>query len=276
MPRPVASEKTEWSDEQKWFLTALDMKFRQQEAVIRALLESHQHLPAKPLYDAFTAGDAGGALNGSPPAAASEAPPSPQSDGFVSVNHTQDSTESQELPATESQELQRRATKKTKSLGKATMSEMQAEEDASALKKIVKGPLDGYLGIIVLVNLGMMAAVAQITGHEADVSLGLAPPEIVTVAPAFDIIESVFFAVYLLDVVVRMFVLRKEWYFDEVEGIMYMNMFDAILVLVHGFELLLLPVFFSGDSEQRASTVRVIKLLRIVRCDNRFVCKICV
>ena len=25
-------------------------------------LESHQHLPAKPLYDAFTAGDAGGAL----------------------------------------------------------------------------------------------------------------------------------------------------------------------------------------------------------------------
>mmetsp|Transcript_47192 Transcript_47192/g.110268 ORF Transcript_47192/g.110268 Transcript_47192/m.110268 type:complete len:83 (-) Transcript_47192:472-720(-) len=78
MPRPVASEKTEWSDEQKWFLTALDMKFRQQEAVIRALLESHQHLPAKPLYDAFTAGDAGGALNGSPPAAASEAPPSPK------------------------------------------------------------------------------------------------------------------------------------------------------------------------------------------------------
>ena len=38
MPRPVASEKTEWSDEQKWFLTVLDMKFRQQEAVIRALL----------------------------------------------------------------------------------------------------------------------------------------------------------------------------------------------------------------------------------------------
>ena len=30
---------------------------------------------------------------------------------------------------------------------------------------------DGYLGIIVLVNLGMMAAVAQITGHEADVTL---------------------------------------------------------------------------------------------------------
>ncbi|CAE7449218.1 Scn10a [Symbiodinium sp. CCMP2592] len=306
MPRPVASEKTEWSDEQQWFLTALDTKFRQQEAVIRALLESHQHFPAKPLYDAFTAGDAGGALNGSLPAAASEAPPSPQSDGFVSVNHTQDSTESQELQATESQELQRRAAKKTKSLGKTTMSEMQAEEDASALKKFVKGPLeaqlqlqglasewiplaqlflangqldlvlpgcpkvsltapDGYLGIIVLVNLGMMAAVAQITGHEADVSLGLAPPEIVTVAPAFDIIETVFFVVYLLDVVVRMFVLRKEWYFDEVEGIMYMNMFDAILVLVHGFELLLLPVFFSGDSEQRASTVRVIKLLRIVR-----------
>ena len=73
-------------------------------------------------------------------------------------------------------------------------------------------------------------------------SLGLSPPEVVTAAPAFDIIEGIFFAVYLLDVVVRMIVLRKEWYFDEVEGIMYMNMFDAILVLVHGFELMLLPV----------------------------------
>ncbi|CAE7896910.1 Sodium channel protein type 10 subunit alpha [Symbiodinium microadriaticum] len=264
MPRPVATEKTELSDEQQWFLTALDMKFRQQETVIRALLESHQHFPATPFYDALTAGDAGGALNGSPPAAADEAPPSPQSDGFVSANHTQDSAESQDLQATESQELQRRATKKTKSLGKTTMSEMQTEE-VPALKKFVKGPLDGYLGIVVLVNLGMMAAVAQITGHEADVSLGLSPPEVVTAAPAFDIIEGIFFAVYLLDVVVRMIVLRKEWYFDEVEGIMYMNMFDAILVLVHGFELMLLPVFFSGDSEQRASTVRVIKLLRIVR-----------
>ena len=79
-------------------------------------------------------------------------------------------------------------------------------------------------------------------------SLGLSPPEVVTVAPAFDIIEGIFFAVYLLDVVVRMIVLRKEWYFDEVEGIMYMNMFDAILVLVHGFELMLLPVSSSQHS----------------------------
>ena len=38
MPRPVATEKTELPDEQQWFLTALDMKFRQQETVIRALL----------------------------------------------------------------------------------------------------------------------------------------------------------------------------------------------------------------------------------------------
>ena len=30
---------------------------------------------------------------------------------------------------------------------------------------------DGYLGIVVLVNLGLMAAVAQITGHEADATL---------------------------------------------------------------------------------------------------------
>ena len=47
---------------------------------------------------------------------------------------------------------------------------------------------------------------------------------------------------YVTDVLVRMCVLRSEWYFDLREGWMYMNFFDLILVSVHTFEILLLPL----------------------------------
>ncbi|CAE7402736.1 Scn11a [Symbiodinium pilosum] len=121
------------------------------------------------------------------------------------------------------------------------------------------------MGIIVLINLGLMAVMAQITGYEADVFLGLAPPEPIMPETFFDIAEICFFVVYIADVLVRMFVLRREWYYDELEGIQLMNIFDAILAAVHAFELMLLPMLVTGDQDQRASTVRVIKLLRIVR-----------
>ena len=44
-----------------------------------------------------------------------------------------------------------------------------------------------------------------------------------------------------------------------------MNLFDAMLVSVQAFEVILLPVLVAGDQDQRASTIRVVKLLRIVR-----------
>ena len=57
----------------------------------------------------------------------------------------------------------------------------------------------------------------------------------------FELLEYVFFGIYLLDVVVRMATLRREWYFDQIEGIMYLNIFDGVLVLMNLFELLVLP-----------------------------------
>ena len=47
---------------------------------------------------------------------------------------------------------------------------------------------------------------------------------------------------YVTDVLVRMCVLRSEWSFDVREGWMYMNFFDLLLVSVHTFEILLLPL----------------------------------
>ena len=73
-------------------------------------------------------------------------------------------------------------------------------------------------------------------------SLGLAAPGHSVSDVGFEIAEGVFFTIYIVDVLVRIIVLRREWYYDDQEGIMFMNIFDALLVLVHAFELMLLPL----------------------------------
>ncbi|CAE7023046.1 Cacna1g [Symbiodinium natans] len=262
MPRPN-NEKIEANNEREWLLSVLDMKFRHQEAVIRELLQVQglQQIPLHPILDFADGSDTGPGWSTKVQATACSDPPS--SPGLTSTQEgQQDYTESHDTSGSQSR-VGKKSSKGISKHMKAEMSQQQAAD--SRCKTFVKGPLDGYLGIVVLLNLGLMAAVAQITGHEADVSLGLSPPETVELGPGFDVAEAIFFTIYVFDVALRMVVLKKEWIYDDAEGIMFMNMFDAVLVLVHGFELLLLPLMVSGDQDQRASTVRVIKLLRIVR-----------
>ena len=47
---------------------------------------------------------------------------------------------------------------------------------------------------------------------------------------------------YTLDVLVRIIVLRQEWYFDPRQGFMFLNIFDACVVAVNAFELLIMPL----------------------------------
>ena len=56
----------------------------------------------------------------------------------------------------------------------------------------------------------------------------------------------IFFVLFVLDVLVRIVVLRHEWYYDSREGIMYLNVFDACVVCVNAFELLVLPLLLAS------------------------------
>ena len=61
-------------------------------------------------------------------------------------------------------------------------------------------------------------------------------------------------------------VLQREWYYSSREGIMYLNLFDAALVITNFVELILLPAILQeGAQELRINHVRVIKLLRMGR-----------
>jgi len=251
MPRPQ-----KLTEEQEWFLSLLDLKFEQHEARIRGLLG------ASPLSDH---GDNDG--NGDNGSVAGSMAGANQEEADTALGNVLN--EMEVIPQEESKEnaksLPRSASmRNTKFASAYVMSEINDPDPP--IKTFVKGPLDLWMGAIVVVNLSLMAAATQSAGHMADVVLGLASgPAWGLTEQGFETAELVFYFVYVTDVLVRMCVLRSEWYFDLREGWMYMNFFDLILVSVHTFEILLLPLVASGDSDQRASTIRVIKLMRVVR-----------
>ena len=251
MPRP---EKL--TEEQEWFLSLLDLKFKEHEARMRGLLnlrpqDEHQlHLNELQLNPVdHDPSSNGNVLN--------------EMDA-IEAEKLADVEEDPEESKTPSKLTRSGSNRVTKFGSSYVMSEI--DQPDPPIKSFVKGPLDLWMAMVVIINLTMMAAATQSTGHSADVALGLASGSTWGLTEqGFETAELIFYFIYVTDVLVRMCILRSEWYFDNREGWMYMNFFDLLLVSVHTFEIVLLPVLASGDSDQRASTIRVIKLLRVVR-----------
>ena len=135
------------------------------------------------------------------------------------------------------------------------------------LKAFVKGPLDLYAGVVVIINVAMMIWHTQWTGSLADMSVGIQAegPSWIR-QEMFDISEYVFFSLYILDLTLRVAVLRSEWWFDPHRGRMYLNAFDAILVSVNFFELILFPAITSSwEGDLNPNHIRMMKLLRVAR-----------
>ncbi|CAK9024321.1 Sodium channel protein type 11 subunit alpha (NaN) (Sensory neuron sodium channel 2) (Sodium channel protein type XI subunit alpha) (Voltage-gated sodium channel subunit alpha Nav1.9) [Durusdinium trenchii] len=134
------------------------------------------------------------------------------------------------------------------------------------IKTFVKKRLDGYMGAVVAANIGMMILMTQWAGGNANFALNEASePWPWFTQGLFDGCEYVFYSLYLMDVLLRAFVLRREWCYDAVDGIQFMNMFDAFLVLISTGELIILPALFSGGTDLQTDAVRLLKLVRIVR-----------
>ncbi len=168
-----------------------------------------------------------------------------------------------------------KTTTRTVKLGLQVMKERW--EPDPPWKSFVKGPLDGYMGIVVVINLAFMILETQSTGAVADASLGLSPNAEMSISETFfEIAEYIFFTMHLgsgfkyflfsplfgeiiqfdyfsdglkpptryaLDVLLRVAILRHEWYYDPRQGFMFLNVFDACVVAVNAFELLVLPLF---------------------------------
>ncbi|CAK9099759.1 unnamed protein product [Durusdinium trenchii] len=83
------------------------------------------------------------------------------------------------------------------------------------LKACVKGNLDMLIAGVVVINVIMMIIHSQWVAWKSEVELNLIEPsDSMFSTQAFDVIEYIFFSIYCSDMLVRMIVLRKEWYFD--------------------------------------------------------------
>lgn len=242
-----ASKEVDKTELQAWLLDVLNAKFAEQEAVIRSILQQPQHLR---ISSQLLSRDVSGA--GTNSFALSEA-----SDLFAlplsSDEANVDTPTTPPIPKVKS----------GKNLGKHIMAEKLAPDPP--FKVFIKRSMDSYMSVVVIINLIFIAAMTEYQAAEADYALGLLEQTWNGVSDlTFEVAEYIFFSIYFLDVGLRIVILRKEWYFDRIEGWMYLNMFDAVLVAINAFELLALPVLL-GDQQQNATPIRVIKLVRIVR-----------
>ncbi|CAK9027338.1 unnamed protein product [Durusdinium trenchii] len=301
MPVPCADPKDEEEAEETctWFLKALDVKFAEQEAVIRQLLENGPFRFTSEAYRASMmsmpaeALDAGGvrgsimsmqsmgmrgsiAMRGSvvnDAAATMRGSHLDEQDGPFQVEVIEEEPEilhvfSQDdftgVGSVCSDPPRPKSPRKSRMLGTQVLSERW--EPDPPMKSFVKGPLDGYMGLVVIINLSFMIVMTQWMGSQANESLDLPSENLPFSEATFEIAEYIFFGFYLLDVLVRIYVLRREWVFDPRLGIMYLNLFDAFLVGLNVFELFLFPLFLVGTSQdQQSNSLRVVKLMRIVR-----------
>ena len=135
------------------------------------------------------------------------------------------------------------------------------------LKSFVQGPLDVAMAVLVCIHLFFMVVLIELEEGDSRFSLGLSsePSDASNWSEFFQISEYVFFCIYLFDVVIRVYALRWGWCIDPFGGLMFMNIFDALLVVLGAFDLFLLPLMFGMQQDSHTRSMRVVKLLRMVR-----------
>jgi len=262
----LPGKQPNWLEQQAWILAALDAKFAQQEQVIRDLLDTSASAfegpEMSPEVEVAPPNPSDPVVRLSVPETAVEREES-DTEIVVTMSNRRGSRSSGQSSATPRKSENIR--KATAVLGAKVMNEKLAS-DESRLRIFVKTRLDTFMGAVVFANITVMALMTQWNGRNSDVVLNLADEAWPFFTQQFfDGLEYVFYTLYLVDVLLRAYVLRREWCYDSVDGVQYMNIFDASLVVISTGELILLPAIFSGGTEIQANAVRLLRLIRIVR-----------
>lgn len=103
---------------------------------------------------------------------------------------------------------------------------------------------------------------------DADYSLGKTTAKGHANTAFFVYVEYIFFVLYLGDVFIRIAVMRSEWLVEEHTGaIIWVNVFDAFVVLINAVELCILPFTPLNNSEihDNVGNAKVMKMIRITR-----------
>mmetsp|Transcript_58652 Transcript_58652/g.137229 ORF Transcript_58652/g.137229 Transcript_58652/m.137229 type:complete len:657 (+) Transcript_58652:32-2002(+) len=129
---------------------------------------------------------------------------------------------------------------------------------------IENGPLDMIMGTIVISNAAVMFVQSQWLGALASDALGLTSGAAASwgenTGSTFETIETVYIVIYMIELVVRIVVLRSAWAWTAEGGIQYANLMDAVITTISA-----VSTFLLSQSDMNLSVARAIRLLRLTR-----------
>eukprot|EP00439_Symbiodinium_sp_Y106_P044156 s2470_g5.t1 len=140
---------------------------------------------------------------------------------------------------------------------------------------IENGPLDMIMGTIVISNAAVMFVQSQWLGALASDALGLTSGAAASwgenTGSTFETIETVYIVIYMIELVVRIVVLRRgpgdhrarggsAWAWTAEGGIQYANLMDAVITTISA-----VSTFLLSQSDMNLSVARAIRLLRLTR-----------
>lgn len=262
MPVSLKEDGQDGPPGKEWFLWVLDSKFRDQEQAIQQMLDrALLQLELREDIGITTPGIFGGGRQTSRDSAAEG--------NFVRESNLIPVTVAPETPVKTSPTVEDlEVAKIQEKMGTQAYSKKNVHlESSKPLTACVQGPLDVAMAVLVCIHLFFMVAMIELEEGDSRFSLGLSsgPSDASNWSEFFQISEYVFFCIYFFDVMIRVYAFRWGWCFDPFGGLMFMNIFDALLVVLGAFDLFLLPLIFGMQQESHTRSMRVVKLLRMIR-----------
>eukprot|EP00930_Biecheleria_cincta_P096507 TRINITY_DN88346_c0_g1_i1.p1 TRINITY_DN88346_c0_g1~~TRINITY_DN88346_c0_g1_i1.p1 ORF type:complete len:593 (+),score=104.24 TRINITY_DN88346_c0_g1_i1:62-1840(+) len=128
----------------------------------------------------------------------------------------------------------------------------------------VNGPLDMIMGWVIILNAVVLVIQSEWMGWQAEFSLGLQETESLDWLVGFKVTEHIFMVLYIVELVLRLMVLRGRWLFTHNFGIKYTNLLDAAIIAVSGVDLYIFEHMSDVDSPSLV-LARLIRLARVAR-----------
>ncbi|CAE7318436.1 Scn10a [Symbiodinium sp. CCMP2456] len=139
---------------------------------------------------------------------------------------------------------------------------------------VADGPLDVLAGFIILVNAIVLMVEMQIRAGYAQEILGISfismyptIPQTVDRPEIFETIEYIFLAFYVCEMLTRVVVLRKSWFYTAEEGLIWGNYFDAMIVVFGVVDVLVQKVALpqEGETHFGAVLLRLLKVFKLTK-----------
>mmetsp|Transcript_86137 Transcript_86137/g.248718 ORF Transcript_86137/g.248718 Transcript_86137/m.248718 type:complete len:647 (-) Transcript_86137:331-2271(-) len=137
------------------------------------------------------------------------------------------------------------------------------KESTIKMKAFLKGPLEWFIGIIVILNVVLTYVRLEIEGNASRVIIA-GNGEVVPEVPRFlDDLAVAFAITFMIELVVKLLVMKTEFFYGD-KGWEYFHMFDAFIVIVSVVDIWVIPAA-ATDASGSNTNLNVVRMLRFGR-----------